>query len=220
MIVRMYMSQNVETISPDSSLGIAISKMKEHRIRRLVVTSGDSVAGIVCQHDLVRAFPNHVNPFSAMGLEEAASNSDVGSIMKHPVITVDQNSPIEHAASLMKKHHVGGLPVTNENRLVGIITESDIFRAFTKLLSGNDGSFRITFDVTEDENVLTFLATSTQKYELVLLSFISFHDNDRRMAVARVLGDQVQQFISELWESGHRVVNIVKSEDASGASDG
>ena len=212
MIVRMYMSKDVEVISPEASLGEAIKKMVQRRIRRLIVTKGESVAGMLSQNELVNAFPPHVNPFSPLALEEEVSTSNVGSIMTFPVVTIEQSEPIEHAALLMTKHHVGGLPVTNQGRLAGIITESDIFRALTKLLSDHDGAVRITFDLTENENILSFLVEATQRHELVLLSFITFHDDDRRMAVARVHGDQVQCLIDELWKSGHRVVNILHSD--------
>ncbi len=214
MIVRMYMTRDVETISPDTTLAVAIQKMRTLHIRRLVVVSAnDTIEGMVCQHDLITAFPHNVHPFSALALESSAAAQKVRSVMKSPVLSIDQNDPIEHAASVMAKHHVGGLPVTGFHKLVGIITESDIFRAFTTLLAGHGNSIRITFDITEDENILTFLDQATRKHRLRLRSFISFHDEDVRMAVVRVRGEEVQPFIADLWGSGHRVMNIVKAEE-------
>ena len=214
MIVEVYMNKDVKVISPEASLVEATKKMLQNRIRRLVVTRGKSVAGIVCHRDLVNAFPNHINPFSVFGLEESTLTTQIKEIMKYPVITIDPSEPIERAAWLMTKQRIGVLPVTSEGRLVGIITESDIFRIFTNSLSGEVGSVRIIFDLAENENVFSFLVKVTQEFDLDLTSFISFHEKGRRLAVARIHGNQAQKLIDELWESGHSVVNIIKFDKA------
>jgi acetoin utilization protein AcuB len=99
------------------------------------------------------------------------------------------------------------------DKLAGIITESDIFRAFTELLSGRGDAVRVTFSLTEGENVLSFLAETTQTYGLTLLSFISCHDGNRRLAVANVRGARVQDFVDELWKAGHSVVSVLRSDE-------
>jgi len=212
MIVGMYMTRNVEVISPSASLVEGIQKMSTRRIRRLVVTQSGSILGIVTYRVLVEAFPPHINPFSAIGIEQGTVTGTVNTIMKRAVITIDEHDPVEHAAELMTRHHIGCLPVTQRGSLVGIITESDIFRAFSKLLAEQDDAVRITFDLTEREKVLTFLEEATHALDLDLLSFLTFHDNDRRMAVARVQGAKIDQLIDKLWESGHSVVNVLRPE--------
>lgn len=214
MIVEMYMNKDVKVISPEASIVEATRKMFQHKIRRLVVMIGESVVGIVCHRDLVNAFPDHINPFSVFGLEELTLTTKIEEIMKSPVITVDPSEPIERAAWLMTKHRIGVLPVTSKGMLVGIITESDIFRIFTNLLSGEGESTRITFDLAEDENVLAFLINITQEFGIDLVSFISFYVKDRRMAVARIRGGKTQKVIDELWESGYPVVNVIKFDKA------
>lgn len=186
--------------------------MSRRRIRRLVVTRRTSIVGIVTYRDLVEAFPPHVNPFSVTGVEPTAVTGTIATIMKQAVIAIEEQEPIEYAAELMTRHHIGCLPVTQRGSLVGIITESDIFRAFSKLLAEHDSAVRITFDLTEREKVLTFLEDATHALDLDLLSFLTFHEADRRMAVARVDGAQVDKLVDKLWESGHAVVNILRPE--------
>jgi acetoin utilization protein AcuB len=210
MIVGMYMTRDVETISPETSLIDAIRTMSRHRIRRLVVTDKGKIVGMVGHRDLANAFPDHINPFSPVAVTRAASAEKVRKVMTYPVITIGDDKPIEQAARLMTKHRIGSLPVTCGGKLVGIITESDIFRALTGVLSESGDSIRITFDLTESENVLSFLAEAAQKYGLALSSFITFHDGDRRMAVASVRGRRAQDLVDELWESGHRVVSVLR----------
>ncbi len=209
MIVQMYMNKDVKTISPEASIVEAAKKMFQHQIRRLVVTIGESVVGIVCQRDLMNVFPDHINPFSAFGLADLNLTTKIEEIMKYPAITVDPSEPIEQAARLMIKHRIGVLPVISRGKLVGIITESDIFRIFTNLLSGEGRSIRITFDLAEDENALPFFVNITQEFGIDLVSFISFYEKGRHMAVARIHGSQTQKVIDELWESGYPVMNII-----------
>jgi acetoin utilization protein AcuB len=209
----MYMSRDVEVISPEASLSEAIRRMSHRRIRRLVIMDKGAIVGMVCHRDLVNAFPDDINPFSPLAIDREVATGNVATIMKHPVITVEYDRPIEHAARLMTERHIGCLPVTMANKLAGIITESDIFRAFTELLSARDDSVRVTFSLTEGENVLSFLAETTQTYGLTLLSFISCHDGDRRLAVANVRGARVQDFVGELWKAGHSVVSVLRSDE-------
>ena len=213
MIVGMYMKRDVEVISPTASLVEGIKKMSTRNIRRLVVTQGSTIFGIVTYRDIVEAFPPHINPFSVLGVEQITVSGTIGSIMKQVVVTIDEREPIEYAAQLMTRHHIGCLPVTQNRLLAGIITESDIFRAFSELLAERDGAVRITFDLTDREKVLTFLEDAAQALDLELLSFLTFHENNRRLAVARVQGAKVDKLIDKLWESGHSVVNVLRPEE-------
>jgi acetoin utilization protein AcuB len=212
MIVGMYMTRDVETISSDATLVEGIRKMTQRRIRRLVVVHGSSISGIVTRRDIVEAFPPHINPFSAMGIEQSSVTGAIDTVMKRVVVSIEEHEPIERAAELMTRHRIGCLPVTRRGMLVGIITESDIFRAFSKMLAERDDAVRITFDLTEREKVLTFLEEAAHALDLDLLSFLTFHHDNRRMAVARVQGAQVDKLIDKLWESGHAVVNVLRFE--------
>jgi acetoin utilization protein AcuB len=215
MIVGMYMTRDTETIPPETSLIDAIQKMSRLRIRRLVVTDNDAVVGMVCHRDLVEAFPHHINPFSPVAASTQAASDKVKTIMKHPVITISEDKPLEQAAKLMTERHIGALPVTSGGKLVGIITESDIFRALTEVLTQRPDSVRLTFDLNESENVLSFLAEATRKYNLTLLSFISFHERERRMAVTTVHGKRVEDLVGELWSTSHRIISILRSSSTS-----
>jgi acetoin utilization protein AcuB len=210
MIVEMCMSRDVEVVHPEVSLFDAIRKMTARRIRRLVVVQGRTISGIVCHRDIMSAFPSHINPFSAVALDERTSPGTVGSVMKSPVITIEADQPVEFAADLMTRNHIGGLPVTQNHRLVGIITESDIFRTFSRLFSWHSKSTRITFDLTSDEDAIASLVKMTRELGLDLLSFVTYQDGDRRLAVAHVQGIHVSHLVEQLWNSGHSVINVIR----------
>ena len=109
----------------------------------------------------------------------------------------------------MTEHHIGGLPVVQGDKLVGIITESDIFRVFSKLLSGQPGSIRITFDITDQAAALGSWVRLSEELKLELTSLITFTDGVRRLAVARVQGANTHLLIDRLWDTGQSVLNVV-----------
>lgn len=200
MIVKMHMSPKVLTVDPDVSPPEAAKLMRANSVRRLVVEQAGEVVGILCHRDLARAAER-------MGTQKQVAR--VREVMKFPVITVGVDDPIEKAARLMTRHHIGSLAVLSGGKLAGIITESDIFRAFAQLLTGHGNSARIMFDMSKGQDVLGYLVEKTKERELQLRSFLTFENEGRLMAVARVRGLGLQAFVDELWESGQTVVNVV-----------
>ena len=126
MIVHDRMSSHPVTIDPETSTLVALNMMQYHRLRHLPVVNADGhVVGIVAERDLLLSTSRHLN-----------TNLEVAEVMVHDVVTVEPQTSIGDAAMLMARHHFGSLPVVNEEgKLVGILTESDIFRAFADLLS-------------------------------------------------------------------------------------
>ena len=126
MQVHEHMRAAPITISADANLQSALRVLQERAVRRLPVTDDSGrIVGIVTERDLLLAASHYV-----------AAPVEVDSIMRRSVVTVSPDMPLADAAMLMVEHKIGGLPVLDaEQRLVGIITESDIFRAFVTLLN-------------------------------------------------------------------------------------
>ena len=208
MIVDMCMTRSVETVTPETTLTEAVHRMNARNIRRLVVVKNRAILGVVCKQDIVRAFPPDLNPFSVAGIDALPSLGTAADVLQSPVITIEADQPIEAAARRMTEHHIGGLPVVQGDKLVGIITESDIFRVFSKLLSGQTGSARITFDITQSPDALPQLLALCRDLKLDLTSMITFVDGTRQLAVARVSGANQHRLIEKLWDAGHSVLNV------------
>lgn len=130
------MSQPVVTVTSTTSVAAAMKLLRERHIRRLPVIDDDVLVGIVSERDLLRAMPS---PATLLNVWEAADLLDrllVRDVMVRDVVTVELSTPIQAAAQLMVDHTIGGLPVVNGTKLVGIITETDIFRVFCSLFNG------------------------------------------------------------------------------------
>lgn len=128
-LVSEWMTRDVISINPDTSLTEAHQIMKSKRIRRLPVVDHGKVVGIVTLGDVRGAEPSMASSLSIWEVNNLLANLKVNKIMTRNPVTIHQNASIGEAATLMLENKFSGLPVVdNQNHLVGIITESDIFR--------------------------------------------------------------------------------------------
>jgi acetoin utilization protein AcuB len=206
------------TVGPETPVVEAAKIMAEKKVRRLLVAEnglhGLHLLGIASTKDVLHAFPPHVNPFSIVGPDPRQTPTKVSEIMTPSLITTTPESPIETAAALMCAHKIGALPVLREGKLAGIITESDIFRAFASLFPDDEKGARITFDVTQGEDIFKLLIRLSERHELKVSSLIWTVHDELPVCVVRVSGPDVEIMLEELWDSGHTVVNVIRFEEA------
>lgn len=126
--VRDWMSKNPVTISPKATLPEAHNLMRERKVRRLPVIDHDKVVGIISLTDVLEAKPSDATTLSIYELNYLLAKLTVAKIMTKQVMTVSPDTSIGDAARMMLDYKIGGLPVVDGEKLVGIITESDIFR--------------------------------------------------------------------------------------------
>ncbi len=133
--IREWMSSPVLTIRPDAAISLAHSMMKELKVRRLaVVNEQNRLVGIVTIGDVREASPSDATTLSIWELNYLWAQLTVGKIMSHDVIMVTPHETIFEAAKLMLEHKISGLPVVDETgKLIGMITESDIFRMVVRM---------------------------------------------------------------------------------------
>lgn len=137
-LVRDWMAPHPITIEPKTTVPHAHKLMKEFSIRRLPVVERERLMGIVTLGDLRAAEPSDSNLLSKYELRDLLAKQTVDEIMTWEPITANPDMPIQQAARLMMMHRIAGLPVVENDQLVGIITESDIFRALVDQLPSED----------------------------------------------------------------------------------
>jgi acetoin utilization protein AcuB len=144
MLVQDVMTAHPICVHPDGDPRAALGLCKSARIRRLpVVDAGEQVVGIVTRA-MLEQFLAAAPPPSVQARQHAISR-----VMHSPVVTVAPDVPMEEAARLMVAHKIGSLPVVADGRLVGIITETDIFRQFVEILGGQSAALRVTVVVPD-----------------------------------------------------------------------
>jgi CBS domain-containing protein len=127
-LVRDWMTPDPITAPPTMSLPEALQLMAQHNIRRLPIVDKDKLVGIVTRGDLRGAQPSQATSLSVFELHYLVGRITLDQIMSHNPLTVTDTTSIQEAARLMLQRKISGLPVVKQGRLVGIITESDIFR--------------------------------------------------------------------------------------------
>lgn len=131
--VKDWMTSPVRCISPNTPISSAHQLMKEYGIRRLPVLDDGELVGIVTIGDIREASPSDATTLSIWELNYLWAQLTVGKIMTREVVTVSPDTPIIDAAELMLEHKISGLPVIDAGgTLVGILTESDIFKMLVK----------------------------------------------------------------------------------------
>jgi acetoin utilization protein AcuB len=138
----------------------ALALFKKEHIRRAPVLKGDKLLGIVSETDLVNASPSPATSLSVWEMHYLLSKLTVREVMTKNVITVTENTPIEEAARIMADNKIGGLPVVKEGRVVGIITETDLFKLFLELMGARERGVRVTAMIEEKPGMLAKITTA------------------------------------------------------------
>lgn len=126
--VRNWMTQSLITITPQTTLPELQRIMFEHRIRRLPVVKADKLVGIVTLGDIREAKPSDATTLSIYELNYLMDKLTAKDFMTPSPITISPDATIAEAARLMVEHKIGGLPVVDHGKLMGIITETDLCR--------------------------------------------------------------------------------------------
>jgi acetoin utilization protein AcuB len=144
MLVRECMTANPIKVHPESDPLAALGLCKSARIRRLpVVDAEDHLVGIVTRNMLEQFLAKAPSP----GVMKRQHN--IEQVMVSPALSVEPDYPLEEAARLMVVHKIGSLPVVDADRLIGIITETDIFKQFVEILGGQTQATRLTVEVPD-----------------------------------------------------------------------
>lgn len=157
MFVKTKMTANPFTISAEQTIPDAHEIMAQYGVRRLPVMKKNKLVGIVSKDDILRASPSKATSFSIGEITYLLAKTKISQIMTKDPVTVSSGALLEEAAILMRDHHVSILPVVDDGRLVGIITESDIFDSFIELLGFREPGTRLTVEADDAPGIMSNL---------------------------------------------------------------
>jgi acetoin utilization protein AcuB len=209
MFVRDYMTTSPVTVTPEDSLGEALRLMKEHSIRRLPVMTKGKIAGLVTEQDLMKASPSSATSLSIWEINYLFPKIKIKDIMTKEIFTVTPETILEEAALLMQENQISTLPVLDGDKLVGIITESDIFKAFIDVLGLNHPSMRVTLQVDDQIGVLKNVFEIVSAVGINVISTIVQRLPDQKVHLILRLSTGDIEKVTEIFESaGMKVVHI------------
>jgi acetoin utilization protein AcuB len=175
MLVGERMTRNPVTILDTASIDDGIHLMRERKVRRLpVLDESGKMVGIVSDKDLLHAAPSPATSLSVYELHYLLAKLTIKQVMSSPVISVGPDTPLEEAARVMADNKIGGLPVTEGDKLVGIITETDVFKILVELLGARTPGQRITVRVTEGKGVLARLTHALAELGANITSVVTY----------------------------------------------
>ena len=161
MTVGQRMIKNPITVTPETPVSDAQYMMRKEKVHRFPVIGKDGrMKGIVTEKDLLYATPSPATTLDVYEMNYLLSKLTVDEVMSTDVITVTEDTTVEEAARILVDNNIGGLPVVRGNQLVGIITESDLFKVFLEMFASRQKGLRITIVVPEQKGELAKLASA------------------------------------------------------------
>ncbi|MEA5092970.1 Inosine-5'-monophosphate dehydrogenase [bioreactor metagenome] len=211
MIVKELMSPEVLTISEDKSMLEARELMRSHNYRRIpVVDDIKRIRGIITDGDIGRSEPSDASTLSKYEASYLLSKLKVRDVMTKAVITVRETDGIEIAAYQLYKNKIGALPVVNdENKLCGIITDSDIFKAFVDIMGYAQTSTKLTIDTTDRIGVVADIAGIFKNRGINIISMVTRNvSNNHAEIVLRADLTNGLDIVEEIREAGFNITDI------------
>jgi acetoin utilization protein AcuB len=199
MLVGQIMSQKIVTISPDKGVGQALKLMQKHQIRHLPVITHNRMVGWLTSRDLREVL-------LASMLEEIK----VGDVMVQAPISVTPDTEVEEAARLIHEHKIGGMPVMEGDKLVGVITMLDLISAFIAMLGLLKSSSRLDLLLSNQSEALDAAARLIKeaggKVINVALGPIK---GDKRPYYFRLKKVNLEPIVNTLKQQGYEVLDTI-----------
>ena len=127
--VSHWMTKTVVTIKPHDTVGQARELLSKHRINQLPVVVNDKLVGIVTDRDIRDAYPSSLRLLRGKDIDDFADAHTVEEVMTYNVIVVNPHTSLREATQRLRRQRLGALPVVDKEKLVGIITRSDLLDA-------------------------------------------------------------------------------------------
>lgn len=206
MYVKYRMTAKPFTVAPDATIAETLELMRSKHIRRVPVVKNDKLVGIITERQLLEVSPSPATTLSVFEINYLLSKTKIESIMSKDIVTVTSETLLEEAALLMREHDIGGLPVVDNGKLVGIITETDLFDALIEIMGLRDHGSRIAVAIEEDKpGVLAKVAGIIAGFDLNI-THLAIHRNE---LIIRVNALNVEDIVKELNKNGFTVISVV-----------
>ena len=210
MLVGERMSRPVITVTADSPIMEAFDLLKRENIRRAPVIKGGKLVGIISDHDLLNASPSQATTLSVYELPYLLGKIKVQDVMTTLVISVTEDTPIEEAARIMADNKLGGLPVLRDDHIVGMITETDLFKIFLELMGARNKGVRATILVEDKPGQLARLTQAIANLGGNFIAFGQFAGESahNRLVTFKVSGLEENQVRDEIESFAEEVVDL------------
>ena len=187
MIIERRMTKNPVTISPDANVVEASELMKKEKVHRLPVLDKDKkLVGVISEKDILFASPS---PASSLSIHEMAyllSKLTVRKLMTKDPVTITKDTTVEEAARLMVDQDLSCLPVVEGDKLVGIVSKSDMFKILLELFGARHFGTRLSFIVDDKPGTIAAISKAVAEKGWDIISFGTFMGTDPSNAICTI----------------------------------
>jgi acetoin utilization protein AcuB len=214
MLVGSRMTPDPITVTEKTPVDEALKIVHEKKVRRLpVLNKKGALVGIVAEKDILYASPSPATSLSIHEIHYLVSKLTVGEIMTKKVFTVTDATPLEEAARIMADNRIGALPVMHDGKLVGIITETDIFKSFLELLGAREPGVRLTMRMPVGQGVMPLCTEAISKLggRVVALTTWGGDAPDEAIVTAKVTGVEMEKLKEGISKLGVEFLDVRES---------
>ena len=215
MFVSGWMTKKVVTISPDDSVTDVIKLMKVRGIKHIPVLKNGKLNGIISERDIKEFSPSKATTLDVYELHYLLARTEVKEIMKKKVVTTAPDTPVEEAAMIMHDRNIGCLPVMENGKLVGIISDKDIFEVLVDITGVRHGGHRTYLTIEDRPGSIKEVADIIRKYNFQLQSILTSYEGVKegyRDVVIRTKGKGDFKGLKSELESSFENVKINQNE--------
>lgn len=187
MIIERRMTRNPVTATPDMSISEASTLMKQEKVHRLPVLDKDKkLVGLITEKDILYASPS---PASSLSIHEMAyllSKLTVKKLMSKNVVTINKDTTVEEAARMMVDQDLSCLPVLEGDKLIGIVSKSDMFKILLELFGARHFGIRVSFVVEDKPGTIAKISQALSEQGIDIITFGTFMGTDPTNAICTV----------------------------------
>lgn len=213
MSVKDYMTKEVISISPEESVAHAADLMRDKGLRRLPVIEKGQLVGLVTEGTMADASPSKATSLSIYEMNYLLNKTKIRDIMIRQVVTVEPDASLEDAIYEMMTYKVGVLPVVQNNQVVGIITDRDVFKAFLEVSGYGVEGIRVVLLADNAVDVLAKIADCLSQENLnIRRTVVANRSNGKTVIEMQLDGTTASQWLSErLAAAGITVESVLKT---------
>ncbi|MDD4766964.1 MAG: CBS domain-containing protein [Desulfotomaculaceae bacterium] len=206
-----YMKRSLYTASTETTVSEALETLRKNKIRQLPVVSGDRLIGLITEKQLLAVSPSPSTSLSTFEKNFFMDRILVSDVMVKFPLTVTPDTTIEEAALYLREHKIGSVPVVEGDKLVGIITVTDIFDVLTKLFGYGKPGIRILIESEERVGLLIEVTRIIKELVLPVKTIIYYIKDDSKVKIKMRLDSNVdgEAVVKAMRKRGLKVSRII-----------
>ncbi|SBN60083.1 CBS domain protein/ACT domain-containing protein [Propionibacterium freudenreichii] len=212
MFIRDHMTANPFTVTPDDTVPKAVEVMKLNHVRHLPVLRDGKVVGVIANSDIAKASPSQATSFSIGEITYLFSKLKVGKVMSRDVYTIAADAFLEQAAVLMRDHKIEMVPVMEGDKLVGVITESDILDSFVDIMGMRMRGTRLVLEATDAPGQLSRITGLVADHGMNITHLAVYPGSGTSQIVLGVNSLNTADLETQLVGLGYRVIARLRNE--------